>query len=326
MLDTVYTNQPNPNYLSYNRDQFNNSDYSYFFGSYTGIQLNKRTGAYVSDVISWNDQLFLQLAARYDYYINSGYTDATQDTTIGNFEQGGFSPKLGIVYQIKKDQISLFANYQNSFQNVNGSDFDGTIFIPQQANQLEGGVKWNIWKNRLHGTLSYYDIQVTNSVRTDPEHPTFSIQDGTQRSKGFEADLTYNGSKGLLVTAGYGYNDNIYTEADESVKGRRPVESGAAHLAHAFASYTIMNGGLKNFNISSSMNYSSKKFTTNDSFSGVFYIPSYTVFNGGIGYSTGKYNLALTVNNITSERYWVGWNNLALQKPREIIGSVRFNF
>jgi iron complex outermembrane receptor protein len=324
--DIVYTTQKNPNYLDYNLDNLNKASYSYFFGSWTGKQLLKRVGGYVSDVVNLTDNLILNVGLRYDYYMNSGYYDPTADTTIGKYDQGGFSPKAGLIYQLIKNKVSLFANYQNSFQNVNGQSISKETFKPEQANQYEGGVKFSLLQDRLAGTVSYYDITVTNSVRTDPSNPLFSVQDGTQRSKGVEAEVNVAAYRGLTVTLGYGYNDNKYTKADAAVEGLRPVESGAAHLAHAFISYAIPSGRYNGLGLSFGGNYSSKKYTTNDKVSGIFYIPAYTVLNASAYYDQPRFRIAVNVNNLTSERYWVGWNNLALQKPRELVASVTWKF
>ncbi|HEX6426984.1 MAG TPA: TonB-dependent receptor, partial [Niastella sp.] len=72
---------------------------------------------------------------------------------------------------------------------MNGADVYGNKFKAQQANQWEAGIKLDALNNKLNATLSYYDISVTNMLRDDPDNATFSLQDGTQISKGFEAEV-----------------------------------------------------------------------------------------------------------------------------------------
>jgi iron complex outermembrane receptor protein len=326
LQDTVFTNQANANYMDYNLNKMNNSTPFYFFGSYTGIQQTERVGAYLSNVLNVTDNLLINIGARYDYFVSKGYSDPIADTLIGAFEQGGFSPKLGVVYQVMKNKIALFANFQNSFQNVNGRDFEGNVFIPQRANQLEGGFKFSLLKDKMSGTISYYDISVTNTLRNDVLHPNFSIQDGTQKSKGFEAEVNIVAAKGLNILIGYAHNNNKYVKADSSVLGRRPVEAGPQDLANFWVSYQIETGKVKGLGIGFGGNYASKKFTNNDALTGEFYIPSYTVLNAGLFYTKEKYSLKLNVNNLTNQKYWVGWNNLVSQKPREILLSATWNF
>lgn len=324
--DTVYTNQPNPNYMNYNASLLANATPMYFFGSYTGIQRIQRTGAYFSDVISIFDNLILNLAIRYDYFSSDGYSDPLNDTLIGAYTQAGLSPKAGLVYQVLKEKLAVFANYQNGFQNVNGRDFNGNVFEPQRANQYEAGIKYSFLKNRIAGSVSYYNIEVTNTVRMDPEHPMFSIQDGTQLSKGIEAELNVYAMRGLNVTLGYGYNDNTFTKADADVSGRRPVESGPAHLANAWISYRAEAGKLKGFGAGFGGNASSRKYTSNSVSSGTFSAPAYTVLNAGLFYRHNQWGVNLNVNNLTNQKYWVGWNSITPQPLREVTATVSWKF
>lgn len=151
---------------------------------------NATYSTYVQDVVTITDQLIVLLALRADRFINEGTFNVITRATIGNFNQTAWSPRLGLVYQPIKDKISLFVNYMNGFSNVapvtqpNGFV---SIFEPQKANQLEGGVKLNLINGKLSGTLSYYDIKVKNVVRTDADNPGYTLQNGEQYSKGFEA-------------------------------------------------------------------------------------------------------------------------------------------
>ncbi len=326
MLDTILTAGPHPNYTDYNKAKFNNSIPSYFFGSYTGIQQTERTGVYVSDVINLTEKILFNAGVRFDYFASAGYYDPNSDTTIGKYQQSAFSPKFGLVYQLVKDKLALFTNYQNSFQNVTGRDFDGNVFVPQRANQLEGGLKFALLKNKVSGSVSVYDIVVTNTVRADVQHPLFSKQDGTQESKGIEAELVVTAAKGLYVNIGYGYNDNKYITAGDDVKGRRPVEAGPAHLGHAWVNYKLEEGSLKGLGIGLGGNSASRKHTNNDTFAGVFYVPSYVVMNAALFYDRPVFRLSMNVNNATNKKYWVGWNQLAPQAPRELVVSAAWKF
>lgn len=324
--DTVFTNRPNTNYMDYNASLLANATPMYFFGSYTGIQRTQRTGLYASEVVNVFDNLILNLALRYDFYTSDGYSDPLNDTILGSYKQSGLSPKAGLVYQLLKNRVALFANYQNGLQNVNGRDFEGNVFQPQRANQYEAGVKFGFFDNRLAGSVSYYNIEVTNTVRNDPEHPLFSIQDGTQRSKGIEADVQLYGLHGFSVSLGYGYNDNVFTKAAADVQGRRPVESGPAHLGNAWISYRAESGRMKGFGAGFGGNSASRKFMTNSVSEGTFSAPAYVVMNAAVFYQHKNWGVNIAMNNITSEKYWIGWASFTPQAPREISGTVSWRF
>jgi len=325
LQDTVYTNQPNPNYMAYNKNKYDNAPI-FYYPAYSGITVYQRAGLYFADVVNLTENLILNVGLRYDYYTNSGLYDAFADTTTGKYDQHQISPRAGLIYQVVKDKVSVFANYQNGFNNVTGRDFYGKIFTPEHANQFEGGVKTNLLKNRLSATVSTYFITVKNTVRLDAAHPTFSKQDGTQESKGVELDVNYYASKKINFVFGYGYNDNKFVKADSDVEGRRPVSAGPAHLLNLWVNYRLTNGPLKGLGAGLGGNYASKKHMNNDTNSGVFYAPSYTVINAAVFFDRPSYRLSANVNNIGNQKYWIGWNNFSAQNPREFVFSAAYKF
>jgi iron complex outermembrane receptor protein len=99
--------------------------------------------------------LIVLASAHIDRFDNKGTRNITRDTTTGRYSQTAVSPKFGLVYQVVKDQVSLFGNYMNGFQNiapiVQTDPVTGTTeassFKPSQANQWEAGVKVNMLDN-----------------------------------------------------------------------------------------------------------------------------------------------------------------------------------
>jgi iron complex outermembrane recepter protein len=277
--------------------------------------------AYVSDVLNVTDRLLVMGGIRVDRYENKGVYYPSKDSIAGNYNQTAFSPKFGLVYQIMKDKISVFGNYMNGFSNVSGSDFNGNTFKPNQANQYEGGFKFDL--NKISATLSYYDIQVTNITRDDPDHVNFSIQDGTQVSKGFEAELIANPILGLNIVAGYTYNDSKYEKSNASVQGLRPTTAGSPRTANLWASYRIVNGPAQGLGFGFGGIYGSEYYQTNTT-TFKFSIPSYTVLDASLFYDQPRYRLGLKVDNLTNEKYWS--YRLAAQNPTRVTANVTFKF
>ena len=283
---------------------------------------NEQTySAYVSDVLNITDRLLAMASLRVDRFVNKGVYYPSLDSTAEKFNQTALSPKFGLVYQIIKDRVSLFGNYMNGFNNVGGSDFDGKPFKPNQANQVEGGVKIDFTK--VSATLSYYDIQVTNVTRDDPAHPNYSIQDGTQDSKGFEAELISNPVPGLNIIAGYTYNESVYTKSNASLEGLRPTTAGPPHMANFWISYRLVNGAAKGLGFGLGGIYGSESFQSNTK-AFQFTIPSYTVFDAAVFYDQERFRVGLKANNLFSEKYWS--YRLAAQPPLRVTGSVSFKF
>jgi iron complex outermembrane receptor protein len=258
---------------------------------------------------------------RADRYINKGLYYPATNLTTGNYNQTAFSPRFGAVYQIVKEKISVFSNYMNGFNNVGGSDFNGDVFKPNHANQLEGGFKFDF--SKISATLSYYNIEVTNVTRNDPDHANFQIQDGTQLSKGFEAELIANPIKGLNIVAGYTYNDSRLSKSNPTTNGLRPTTAGSPTTANLWASYRLTQGAASGLGFGIGGIYGSKYFQTNTA-AFKFQIPEYTVLDASLFYDRPKYRLGLKVDNLTNEKYWS--YRLAAQNPTRVTGNITFKF
>ncbi|WP_244892966.1 TonB-dependent receptor domain-containing protein [Elizabethkingia ursingii] len=289
--------------------------------------------AYISNVFNITDQLMVMGSLRVDRFQFKGVYDITTGEIKGGLSNSGvqagpygqtaFSPKLGIVYEMLKNKLSLFGNYMNGFNNVSGVDINGNSFRPEYANQLEFGVKADIFNHKLVGTLSYYNIRVDNVLRTNPDDINYSIQDGTQLSKGIEAELTANPFEGLNIVAGYAYNDSKYSKANPSVNGLRPALSGPGNMFNYWISYRIPYGKLKGLGIGTGANMGSSSYQTNTQTAKVI-IPSYKMFDIGVFYDQPKYRVGLKFDNITNEKTWSV--RLTPQAPARFLGSVSLKF
>ncbi len=292
---------------------------------YLSISNTNTYSAYVADVLNITDNLMAMVSLRIDHFQDKGIFDAKGDSTIPGYHQTKLSPKFGLVYQLIKDKVSLFGNYQNGFTNQAGTDSTGKRFKPEQANQWEGGIKLDLFGGRLSSTLSYYDIKVKDILRASP-NPLFQMQNGVQRSKGFEAEVIANPVAGLNIAAGYAYNDSKYEEADSDVKGLRPATAGPRHMANFWAGYHFVNHALKGFGLGFGGNYASETYSVNSVSQGAFILPSYTVLNAAVFYDQPRFRIGLKVDNITNKEYWIGWTTVNPQMTRRFVGSIAFKF
>jgi iron complex outermembrane receptor protein len=288
--------------------------------------------AYASDVLNITPKLLAMASLRVDYFDTEGNANADGD----DYTQTALSPKFGLVYQPIQDKLSVFANYMNGFRNIAPGvnyDDDGNIigtqtFEPEHANQLEFGVKADLFSDKLTGTISYYDINVANLVTSNP---MYSAQGGEAQSKGFEIDLNAAPIKGLSIIAGYSYNDSKITQGDEGnvwlEQGKRPFWSGPKNLLNLWATYKFDEGVLENFGLDFGGNYASENAILDSSVTGKFVLPEYTVLNGSVFYNTTKFRVALNINNITNKDYFNGgWSTLNPQKPRNAVASFTYKF
>ncbi|MEH0155107.1 TonB-dependent receptor [Limibacter armeniacum] len=286
---------------------------------------------YVSDVLNITRNLSAMVGLRVDRFNNDGDVTTPDD----DYEQTAFSPKFGLVFQPILDKLSVFANYQNGFTNVapqlvsETEDGPQTLktFDPEQANQIEFGVKTNLFNNRLNATVSYYDIKVSDRVMTDPASPTNKIQGGEVVSKGFEVELSANPIDGLDIRGGYSYNDSETTKTDnENILNRRPLEAGPESMYNLWASYEIQQGKLEGFGLGIGFNGASESYAINYGSSGEFMLPEYTIGNASIFYQASNYRIGLKMNNVFDKEYYTGWTTISPQTPRSVLANFTYRF
>ncbi|MGJ1446878.1 TonB-dependent receptor domain-containing protein [Sphingobacterium spiritivorum] len=302
--------------------------------------------AYVSNVTNISDQLFVMLSLRADRYQAMKSTSYTPPrTTVENgqtvqipykyvetdgYGQTFFSPKFGIVYQPVKNQVSVFANYMNSFSNMaaslglpNDQDLNREPVMmkwkPEKANQFEAGMKFEMLAGKINSTISYYNIQVKDMLRDILGDGTY-VQDGTQRSSGLDFDFIANPVKGWNIILGYGYNDNKYIKSDEETQGKRMTWS-PKNVANFWTSYKLLSGSIKGLGVGAGVNYVDKVYLDLDE---KFYIPSYIKLNATAFYDQPKYRVGFKFNNITNQKHWDFYGKP--QKPFEFLANLSFKF
>lgn len=263
---------------------------------------------------------------RVDHFVNNGNRNINQDTITGKFNQTAFSPKLGLVYQIVPQHVSLFGNYMNGFSNnapVRQPDGSFSSFKPSQANQWEGGVKLDLFDGKLNSTLSYYHIKVSDVIHQDFTHgrSAYQVQDGGQLSKGFEAELIANPFRGFNLIAGYAYNDIYTINTNPDVDGLHQW-TGPAQTANLWLSYHFLNTDLKGLGLGIGGNYNGKAYIQQSRSQGEFYMPSYTVLNAVVSYDKPLYRVSLKMDNLTNKVYWGSY--VSQMMPRRFSATVAF--
>jgi iron complex outermembrane receptor protein len=295
---------------------------------------NSSYSAYVSDVLNITPAITILAGLRADYFDSR----AVKSDPYDDFDQFALSPKFGLVYQPVLDKVSIFANYQNSFNDVaprEVADADSTnfrlkSFKAEQANQWEVGVKVNLFKDRLFATASYYDITVSDKVISDATNFYNYVQIGEVGSKGFELDVTVNLLQGLNLLAGYSHNEteNLKGNAGDfyGERGRVPGGQGPQDQVNFWATYKFNSSMLKNVGVGFGGNYAGKHRVADNSITGVFDLPAYTVLNASLFYNTDKVRFALNVNNVADTEYYIGYWSVNPQKPRNFLISMAYKF
>lgn len=273
--------------------------------------------AYVSDMLTVLPRLSLMLSLRVDHFDRKATPGAEDE-----FKQTSLAPKLGVVYQVLPDRLSVFGNYMSGFQNIAPAiqpDGSRLVLNPIFAKQSEAGIKAELLGKRLSMTGSYYYIDIANATRLNAE--LFTLQDGQQVSKGFDLEVLAEPIRGLNLLAGYAFNDNRIVKAstDASIDGNKS-SNAPENVANLWASYTLQRTA-KGLGVGFGINYVDKMFRSTDN---VFFIPSYTLANATLFYNKQAWGVQVKANNIFNERYWDNWGNA--QAPANYVASLSFRF
>ncbi|MDR7211897.1 TonB-dependent receptor [Flavobacterium piscis] len=272
---------------------------------------------YASYVLGVADRLYAMASLRLDNF------DRKESGTTPGYSQNSLSPKLGIVYQIVKDQVSIFGNYMNGFQNlapVTQPGGEQLILDPLYANQYEGGIKAELFNKKLSATVSYYNITNDNAVIRQAD--LVYQQEGKQVSKGVEFEFLANPLPGLDIIAGYAYNDNRIvktSEANKAIEGNK-TQDAPEDVVNFWASYKFQNV-LKGLGIGVGANYVDKSYMST---ANTFYIPSYTIYNQTLFYEQSNWRVGVKLNNFTNKKYWSSWG--APQAPANFLVNLTFRF
>jgi iron complex outermembrane receptor protein len=295
---------------------------------------NTSYSAYASDVVNVTPGLMAMASLRADYFDSRGEAGTPDD----DFHQFALSPKFGLVYQPLPNKVSVFANYMNAFINVapeEVADPDGSnprvkSFKPEHADQLEYGIKTNLFSNRLQATVSVYDIKVSDRVVGDPDNLHNFVQGGKVGSRGFEVDIRSNPFPGLNLIAGYSHNATKVIAGDKndfySEPGRSPGGQGPQNLANIWATYKFSGNSLKNFGIGIGGNYAGEYKVIDNSITGIFTLPAYTLLNAGLFYSPENFRIGFNLNNLTNAVYYTGYWSINPQKPINFVMSFAYKF
>lgn len=311
-----------------------------------------RFGGYVQDLVSITKKIKLLAGIRWSYqqtaqtkttYLLKNDSAAFSGITLID---KAFSPRLGLVYQ-PTENMSVFASYANSFTPNTGTDIYFNALNPSIIDQFEVGIKNVFFNNRLSANLTIYQINNNNfavialeDANGNPNTNTALKQlSGQTISRGIEADVEGRPVKGLLVMAGYSYNNMFYNKTNKGngsfVEGQRLVNT-PQHTANASAFYTVEKGLFKNLKVGLLVNYTGKRVAGwNDTYqangsilSRSFEVEGFTTADASIGYSYKQLSLLCKLGNIGNVYNYYVHENYSINPvaPRQFTATMNYKF
>jgi iron complex outermembrane recepter protein len=261
-------------------------------------------GVYVQDELSFNRWKIL-VSLREEFY-----KDDNSDSA-GRLSENVFLPRIGIMYALSP-YLNLYATYNKGFDPFEAStelqEYDQP-FKPLISELYEAGLKGNFFQNKLAASLSFYQLTVENVATNagDPSNPNLFVQQGQNRSRGIEAEMTGNILPNLSVLLSYAYDVAIVTrDNDKSLVGTT-VANAPLNSSASWIKYSFNKNNTKGFGISIGHSFVGQRTTLDPTVN----LHSYFLLNGGISFGFKKISTAVIINNITNQTYWMGaYNNI----------------
>jgi iron complex outermembrane receptor protein len=262
-------------------------------------------GVYAQDQVSLNKWKLL-FSLREEFYKGDDMGDSSQDLA-----ETVFLPRVGLVYQVTPN-TSAYGTYNKGFDAFEASTSTQVFnspFKPQLSQLLEAGLKGNFLRNQLYASLALYRLTLENVAVSANilSNPNLYVQQGQNRSKGVEAETAGNILPNLSVMLSYAYSVAKVTKSKVPSEVGMLVENAPRNTSGSWVKYTFNKGALTGFGFSAGHSGVGMRNTLDPT----IVLPGYLVINGGLHYSYKKLMLAVNVNNITNETYWMGaYNNV----------------
>jgi TonB-dependent siderophore receptor len=254
---------------------------------------------YLVDQISITDRLKVTLGARLDD------VDFKDDLSGLRRTSRHLSPTVGVDFLVQP-AFTLYANYGQAFAPPSSQIMGDRE--PEESSQVEVGVKKSFMDDRFLLTAAVYQLEKKNIAI--PDVSGVFRQQGDQRSRGFELDLSGELSSGLFLFASYAYTDAELTEFRELVdlsfgmyppqlvdhSGNRP----AFATEHGLNLWLLKELG-KGISVAGGARYLSDQFIApnND-----FRIPGSLTFDSSLVYRRDEWRLSLNLRNLTGREIW----------------------
>ncbi|OQX04329.1 MAG: hypothetical protein BWK73_36515 [Thiothrix lacustris] len=263
---------------------------------WSGLVKNKTSGVYAQAQHSINDRVHLLGGAKLskvdiDYQDNMGGDDKTSTTKL--------LPRAGVAVDVN-DKATVFASYSEGLRGVPWANYTDAP-KPVESKQTEAGVKFALTK-QLSGSVAAYQIDRENTNVADPVTMGVTvIPDGAERSKGVDVDVVWQPTPALSVSANYANTDAKLTKAAGAVPAGNKLAGVPEHSGRIWGNYTFKQGQVKGVSLGAGVTAQSGMMLDS---SNVDKIGASHTFDAKVGYENKRFETALTVKNLTNEKYF----------------------
>jgi iron complex outermembrane receptor protein len=238
------------------------------------------------------------------------------------------SPRIGTVWSPVADH-SLYASYSKNFAPVGGDTIGITPNAqgnvndvgPQYSRQYEVGLKSDWMHRRISTTLSWFQLDLYNRAVADPVRPGIFYLTGLERNRGVELSVNGELARDWFIRSGVSRQNARVLEAERQFTGKR--SSGVSSTnGSVFISYAPAHG----FFVETGLVHEGSRYADRDN---LLELPSYTRWDGKIGYRTRQTEITLAATNLANRSYYVsstGAAQIMPGSPRALTLTAAYKF
>lgn len=310
--------------------EYKESGYSSFAGD-VDATVYHTNGLYVQDQMS-RGKWKLLLGLREEMY--RGPADDDDDSAGGSDDEESIRinhlmPRVGLLYALKPN-ASLYFTYNEGFDPFEASSAKQVFeepFRPITSQLWEAGAKADLFQNRLYTSLSFYQLTLQNVAvsANNLSNPDLYVQQGEDRSRGVETEISGTPLRNLNVFGSYAYNVTKIIQSKVPSEVGMIRDNAPRHTSNTWIKYTFSKGFLRGFGVAAGHSQVSRRNTLQEG----LHLPGYVVLNAGVRYAWRYISVAMNLNNITDKTYWVSaYNNISKWPgtPRNVMVELNYRF
>lgn len=298
--------------------------------------------AFINGRVWFSDELSLIGSARFDRYEASTDSRLVNDTiTTLNTQSNLFNPRVSLLWE-PSDTSTYYLSWGRSAtpQATSVINIGATVLSalnkdldPEVSETFEAGAKIGFLSGRASVTLSVFQTTKNNATQLDPSGSGFLLSQSGERQRitGAEIGLVGQLANGWTVSASYTYLDSEILESFTNCSATTlPCVAGSAAATPTLNTYVIGRDiyfaprnaaslwttwdiGETGWQIGGGVTYQDKMFTQYSTtttggvtaVTRVATIPQSLYGDAFVAYAWDRYRVALNVNNITDELYYV---------------------
>lgn len=270
------------------------------------------SGAYISDLVTFNDQFKALLGVRYSKE-SQHFTELRAPGVPSRAASVSDTlPTVGLIYE-PNDRVSFYTSYSTSFVPVPATAVDASNqnhFSPTTAHSIEAGVKADLLDNRLNVTAAVFKIDKQNVTSTFTIGCPVAIgsctqQIGAERSTGLELEVNAKPAPGWQVLAGYSHLKAIVSKSAEPIQVGALLANVPADNAHLWTRYDVPQGQLAGLGFGLGVSYVGRRNGVIPTAKSALTLPldAYTTVDAAVYYAWGPYEATLKVSNLADAHY-----------------------